>query len=62
MNTVRIYTRRMALYIKSKGINEIGVAQDKKKPEFINWIFVDTPELREAMDEYKNIFYRFELR
>lgn len=57
MKTVRIYTRRMALFIKSKGLNEIDIVPDEKKPNFSNWIFKDTKELRDAMAEYSAIFY-----
>lgn len=57
MKTIRIYTRRMALFIQSKGIEPIGTAQDENKPQFLNWIFEDTADVRNAMTEYSAIFY-----
>ena len=57
MNTVRIYTRRMALFIKSKGIEPICTVRDSNKPQFLNWIFEDTKEVRGAMAEFSDIFY-----
>lgn len=57
MKTIRIFTRRMALFIKSKGIEPIGTTQDENKPHLLNWIFEDSPEVRSAMAEYSSIFY-----
>ena len=57
MKTIRIFTRRMALFIKSKGIEPIGTTQDENKPHLMNWIFEDSPEVRSAMAEYSSIFY-----
>lgn len=57
MNTIRIFTRRMALFIKSKGIEPIGTVPDENKPDFLNWIFEDTTEVRNAMAEFSAIFY-----
>ena len=57
MNTIRIFTRRMALFIKSKGVEPIGTVPDENKPKFLNWIFEDTPIVRNAMTEYSSIFY-----
>lgn len=57
MNTIQIYTRRMALFIQSKGIKPVGTVPDENKPEFLNWLFENTPEVRDAMAEYSAIFY-----
>lgn len=57
MKTIRIFTRRMMLFIKSKGIEPISTIQDETKPQFLNWIFEDTPDVRNAMTEYSAIFY-----
>lgn len=57
MKTIRIYTKRMALYIQSKGFEPIGMAPDVNKPYFLNWFFEDTVGVRNAMREYSNIFY-----
>lgn len=57
MKTIRIYTRRMMLFIRSKGLAPIETVQDENKPELLNWIFEDTPKVRDAMAEYSTIFY-----
>lgn len=57
MNTIKIYTRRMALFIKSKGVKTIYTVPDENKPQFLNWIFEDTTEVRNAMAEFSAIFY-----
>jgi len=57
MKTIRIFTRRMALFIQSKGVQPIGTLPDENKPQFLNWIFEDTPEVKNAMAEYFAIFY-----
>lgn len=57
MNIIRIYTRRMMLFIKSKGIEPIDTVPDENKPKFLNWIFEDTIEVRNAMAEFSAIFY-----
>lgn len=57
MKAIRIYTKRMALYIESKGFKPIGMVPDVNKPHFLNWFFEDTPAVRNAMTEYSNIFY-----
>ncbi len=57
MKTIRIYTRRMMLFVKSKGIEPIDTVPDENKPQFLNWIFKDTIEVRNAMAEFSAIFY-----
>lgn len=57
MKTIRIYTRRMALFIKSKGIEPLGTIPDENKPNLLNWIFEDTTKVRDAMAEFSAIFY-----
>lgn len=57
MKTIRIYTKRMALFVKSKGIEPIDTVPDVNKPYLLNWLFEDTTEVRNAMTEYSNIFY-----
>lgn len=49
----RIYTRSLAEYLTSKGFLYIRIVQDIKNPKFQNWIFEDTPELHEAIKEFK---------
>lgn len=57
MKTIRIYTRRMMLFVKSKGIEPIDTVPDENKHQFLNWIFEDTIEIRNAMAEFSAIFY-----
>lgn len=57
MKTIRIFTRRMALFIQSKGLQPIDTLPDESKPYLLNRIFEDTPEVRNAMAEYSAIFY-----
>ena len=36
MKAIRIYTKRRALFIKSKGFEPIGIVTDVNKPYFLN--------------------------
>lgn len=47
-----IYTRKMALYLRNKGFKILRTIPDQNIPNFFNWVFEDTEELREAMTEY----------
>lgn len=52
MKTIRIYSRRLAERITENGIEFIRVVPDVAHPKFVNWIFEDTPELRQEMEKY----------
>lgn len=52
MKIYRVYTIRMAHYLTDKGFVILRTSQDVKKPEFLNWYFADTPELRKAVKDY----------
>ena len=52
MNEFRVYTMKLARYLTDKGFKYIRTSQDVKKPDFINWHFEDTPELRACVEEY----------
>lgn len=52
MKTIRIYSRRLAEKITENGIEFIRVVPDVAHPKFVNWIFEDTPELRQEMEKY----------
>ena len=52
MKTIRIYSRRLAEKITENGIEFIRVVPDAAHPKFVNWIFEDTPELRQEMEKY----------
>lgn len=48
-----IYSMKMATYLRKLGFQIENVEVNPYKPEFNMWIFQDTPELREAMRNYK---------
>lgn len=52
MRTKRIYKVGMANYLTEHGFRIIKVVQDITNIQHLNWIFEDTPELREAITEY----------
>ena len=52
MKTKRIYKVGMANYLTEHGFRIIKVVQDITNIQHLNWIFEDTPELREAITEY----------
>ena len=52
MRTKRIYKVGMANYLTERGFRIIQVVQDITNIYHLNWIFEDTPELREAITEY----------
>lgn len=51
----RIYTcKRLNLlkYLRSKGFIPFETIPELTNPKFLNWQFVNTPELEDAIDEY----------
>ena len=52
MKTKRIYKVGMANYLTEHGFRIIKVVQDITNIQHLNWIFEDTPELRDAITEY----------
>ena len=52
METSRIDSRRLAERITENGIEIVRVVPDVTHPKFVNWIFEDTPELRQEMEKY----------
>ena len=52
MKTISIYTKRMAEYLTENGFQIQQLVQDVSHPYFFNWIFKDTPEIRNAMFIY----------
>ena len=54
MKTKRIYKRSMAEFLVDYGCTLLRVVQDIARPEMLNWVFEDTPKLREGMTEYTN--------
>lgn len=52
MKTKRIYKVGMANYLTEHDFRIIKIVQDINDVNRLNWIFEDTPELREAITEY----------
>ena len=48
----RIYTRKMALYLRNRGFKIVQTVPDDKVPNFFNWYFEDTEELERAIADY----------
>lgn len=47
-----IYSRKMAVYLRNRGCKIVRVEANPYKPEFDMWIFEDTQELRNAMNNF----------
>lgn len=43
---------RLLIFLQNKGFNYIASMEDKYNPKYFVWLFVDTPELREAIEDY----------
>lgn len=48
-----VYTKRFASILCDHGFQLIGTRRDDKKPWLYVYLFQDTQELRQAIDEYK---------
>lgn len=53
MNEFRVYTLKMTRYLTELGFRYKKVVQDIKNPQYMNWIFEGTPELFEAINNFK---------
>ena len=49
INYYRVYTRRLAAILRAQGFKLLGIDPDYKHPGYDNFLFEDTPELREAI-------------
>lgn len=47
-----VYTLRLTRYLQRQGFRFLHTIQDTSNPDFKNWVFEDTPELREAVQKY----------
>lgn len=54
MNEKKIFTKRMALYLRQCGLPIIRTEPNKCKPEFDVYIFKNSFELQTAISEYMN--------
>lgn len=52
MNIKKIFSKKFAIYLRSKGFKIIGTEVNFNQPQFDVYIFEDIPALRAAMDEY----------
>ena len=52
MKTKRIYKRSMAEFLVDYGCVLLRTVPDVSNPNFLNWVFEDTPKLREGMTAY----------
>lgn len=50
-----IYSLRVYLCLKDKGIEPIATTQNPMKPNFMCWIYKKTPELIMALDEIMGV-------
>ena len=48
---------RLMVFLQKKGYNFIKIQEDRNNPDRVVWIFIDTPDLREAIEEYYNRDY-----
>lgn len=53
-NNYIVYTRRLAYKLRLRGFRIIGWTPDRDKPYLDNYIFEDTPALRQAIAELKH--------
>lgn len=55
MQAYRVFTKRMAEFLTLRGFQYIRTVQDIHNPNFINWIFEDSEELRQTVNEYHKL-------
>ena len=51
--TKKIFTRKLAVYLREHGFKIIGTEVNFKNPKFDVYLFEDTPELIQAILSYK---------
>lgn len=49
--TITIYTRRIAYELRLRGFDIVKVVPDKVRPQFDNFLFEDSDEIRAAIEE-----------
>lgn len=55
MSTKKIFTKRMAVYLRKKGFKIVDVMVNSNKPQHDIYVFEDTAELQEAIAEFMKI-------
>lgn len=54
-NTIfRIYTKRIAYELRKQGFHLVGTDINKNFPQFLVYLFTDTPELRAALQQFNH--------
>ena len=43
---------RLMVFLQKKGFNFIKIQEDRNDHDRVVWIFIETPELRDAIEEY----------
>lgn len=47
----RVYTRKLAARLRAAGFELQGIDKDYKHPGYDNFLFIDSPRLRKAVEE-----------
>ena len=50
----KIFTKKLAIYLRKKGFRIVGTEVNYKYPQYDVYVFKDTPELRNAMSNFRN--------
>lgn len=45
-----VFSRQMARKLRKNGFEQIGIDRNKKRPDHAVYLFIDTPELRSAIE------------
>ena len=56
MEIKKIYTKKMAVYLRKQGFKIIGTEVNENKPEFDVYLFENTPDFEAAMLGYVDKF------
>ncbi len=54
MKIFRIYTKRIAYELRKQGFHLVGTDVNKNFPQFLVYLFTDTPELRAALQQFNH--------
>lgn len=52
--TKKIFTRKLAVYLRECGFKIVGTEVNFKHPQFDVWLFEDTPKLGQAILKYNS--------
>ena len=54
-NVKKIFTRKVALYLRQRGFKIVGTEPNYKHPEYDVYMFLDSPQLQAAITDYNNM-------